>query len=350
MPDINRNLLIVDDEPKVLGSLKRQLRRDNFNVFSADSGKEGIDLLENVDIGVVMSDHMMPEMDGVTFLTLVKERKPDVVRLLLTGNSTRENAVAAINSSRVFEYLTKPWNLTDMKETLTRAFDHYNLVIENRRLNELTQKQNSKLKFINENLDGLVRERTEELKEAIQEGIIMLATAAEAKDEDTGDHVKRIGDMTRSICLELGMDKNKSEAIGFASIMHDVGKIHVPDSILKKPGPLNEDEWSIMKRHTIAGEKILGNKPFYKTAREIARNHHERWDGTGYPDGLKGKDIPVSARIVAIADVFDALAHKRSYKPAWAREKTIAEMKNMAGKTFDPEILKVFLYLIEKDE
>ena len=171
----------------------------------------------------------------------------------------------------------------------------------------------------------------------------MLALAAEAKDDDTGDHVNRIKNMTFAICSELGMFDDESEEISSSSIMHDVGKIHIPDQILKKPGKLTKDEWSIMKAHTTAGEKILGNKPFYKTARKIARNHHERWDGTGYPDGLKGQAIPLSARIVAVADVYDALTHARVYKTAWPRGKAIEEMTRMAGKIFDPDILNIFL-------
>lgn len=124
--------------------------------------------------------------------------------------------------------------------------------------------------------------------------------------------------------------------------MHDVGKIRIPDRILKKSGPLTKKEWAVMQTHTVVGEKILGDRPFYQTPREIARSHHERWDGTGYPDGLHGETIPLPARIVTVADVFDALTHARPYKPAWSVEKTVTEMKRMSGKVFDPMILDVF--------
>ena len=176
----------------------------------------------------------------------------------------------------------------------------------------------------------------------------MLAMAAEAKDDDTGKHVNRIQDLTKDICIGIGMSPDDSRLIGFYSIMHDVGKIHIPDKILKKPGPLTDAEWVVMKTHTIAGEKILGNKPFYKTAREIARSHHERWDGSGYPDGLKKEEIPLSARVVSIADVFDALTHERPYKAAWPLEDTLTEMKKLSGKAFDSEILDVFFKIIGK--
>jgi len=150
------------------------------------------------------------------------------------------------------------------------------------------------------------------------------------------------------MCTALGLSPEESEQTSFSSIMHDVGKIHIPDNILKKPGPLTDDEYAIIKTHTIAGEKIMGNKPFYRTARKIARSHHERWDGKGYPDGLKGNSIPLAGRIVTIADIFDALTHDRPYKLAWPVDKAFAEMEKLSGKAFDPKILSVFMNIQEE--
>jgi putative two-component system response regulator len=249
---------------------------------------------------------------------------------------------------QIFGYLTKPWSFDHLKETVSRAFQHYNLIAENKRLQQLTHAQNRQLSLVNENLENLVQKRTVQLEEAVREGVVMLAMAAEAKDDDTGDHVHRIQRLTRKICIGLKMSSEESEQISFFSIMHDVGKIHIPDRISKKPEPLTDKEWDFMRTHSIAGEKILGNKPFYQTAREIARSHHERWDGNGYPDGLKGKSIPLAARIVTVADVFDALTHKRPYKPAWTVEAAIEEMKTLSGKVFDPKILNIFVRMHAK--
>ena len=343
---MNNNLLIVDDEQNVLSSLKRQLRHEGYTIYSATRGKAGLDILQRHDIGVILSDQMMSEMDGVTFLEAAKKHKPDVPRLILTGHSGLENAIAAINNCQIFGYLTKPWSPEALKETLSRAFEHYNLLMENKRLQKLTDEQNQALKGFNANLEDLVQKRTMQLEEAVREGIIMLAMAAEAKDDNTGEHIYRIRDLTYDICRGLSISPEESEQISFFSMMHDVGKIHIPDSILKKQGKLTEQEWSIMKKHTIAGEKILGNKPFYQTAREIARSHHEHWDGNGYPDGLKEEAIPLVARIVTVADVFDSLTHRRPYKKAWPVEKALAEMKTLSGRLFDPEILKVFFNLL----
>ncbi|MDL1962857.1 MAG: response regulator [Deltaproteobacteria bacterium] len=345
-PMLNRSLLIVDDEPNTISSLKRHLRHERYFFYSANSGKEGLRFLKENDIGVVLSDLMMPEMDGITFLETVRQIKPDVVRILLTAHGTLDNAMEGINRSQVFGYLTKPWSAEAISGTIEGAFQHYNLVLENKRLQRLTEKQNKQLNIVNENLEKLVHERTLELEEAVREGVVMLALAAEAKDDNTGEHIYRIQRITRNICAALGMYSKESEQIAFFSIMHDVGKIHIPDSILQKPDKLGVEELVVMQTHCIAGEKILGNKPFYQTAREIARSHHERWDGNGYPDGLKWDSIPLPARIVTVADVFDALTHKRSYKQAWPMEEALAEMKSLSGKAFDPEILDCFLSFI----
>ena len=339
---LNQSLLIVDDEPKIISSLKRLLRHKNYSIYSANSAKAGLEFLKENNIGLVISDLMMPEMDGITFLETVRQIKPDVVRILLTGHGTLENAMDSINRSQVFGYLTKPWLPEIMSGTIEGAFQHYNLLLENKRLQKLTEKQNKQLNIVNENLENLVHKRTLELEEAVREGVVMLALAAEAKDDDTGEHIYRIQRSTRDICAALGMSSKESEQIAFFSIMHDVGKIHIPDSILQKPGPLTVEEWVVMQTHCIAGGKILGDKPFYQTAREIARSHHERWDGNGYPDGLKEDSIPLPARIVTLADVFDALTHERPYKQAWPLEDALAEMEILSGKVFDPEILKVF--------
>ncbi len=340
---MNDVLLIVDDEPNVISSLKRQLRHTDYGVYSANSGKTGIEILKDHDIGVVLSDYMMPEMDGVTFLELVKQHKPDVVRILLTAHGRLNNAMTAINRSQIFGYLTKPWEHEHLKGTVARAFQHHNLVTENKRLQRLTEDQNQQLRHMNENLENLVHERTAQLEEAVREGIIMLATAAEAKDDDTGQHVYRIQSLTRDICKGLGMSPDEFEQIAFFSTMHDVGKIRIPDRILQKPGPLTAAEWTIMQGHCVTGAKILGRKAFYQTAREIARSHHERWDGNGYPDGLKGESIPLTARIVTVADIFDALTHERPYKKAWSLADAIEEMDTLSGQVFDPQILGVFL-------
>ncbi len=213
-------------------------------------------------------------------------------------------------------------------------------------LSDTVLEQALALKDYSQTLEEKVRERTIELHEANMEAIFMLAVAAEAKDGDTGAHVRRIQRYAEALAHGLGLPSLQAERIGYSAILHDVGKIQVPDEILKKPGSLTADEFAVMQRHTLAGERILSVKPFFDLARQIARSHHENWDGSGYPDGLNGAAIPLAARIVRVADVFDALTMQRPYKPAWPVAEALAELEREAGRSFDPELAERFVELV----
>lgn len=214
------------------------------------------------------------------------------------------------------------------------------------RLSDTVLSQALDLKRYNERLEKRVRERTRELHEANMEAIYMLAVASEAKDTDTGAHVRRIEQLSRTIAEAMGLSEFEAEAIGYSAILHDVGKMLVPDSILKKPGPLDDVEREAMRLHAIGGERILSRKPFFEIARLIARSHHENWDGSGYPDGLRGATIPLPARIVHLADVFDALTSQRVYKPPWTPEEAVKTITQGAGQMFDPDVVRAFTSLV----
>ncbi len=194
-------------------------------------------------------------------------------------------------------------------------------------------------------LEERVIQRTAELHEAHMETIYMLAIASEAKDQDTGDHVRRLRRMSQLLAERLGVPKKEAEDIGHSAVLHDVGKIHTPDHILKKPGPLTPNERLEIQQHTLAGERILMPSPYFATASRIARHHHENWDGSGYPDRLSGPSIPFEARIVHLVDVFDALVHPRVYKPAWSRSDALREIIKNRGKMFDPDATDAFVEL-----
>lgn len=346
----NTNLLLIDDEVEAVSVMKGLLKKEGYTIFSACSGEEGLNILSNNDIAVVVSDFNMPGMDGLSLFEQMQGKYDHIVKILHTGQGTMESTLKAINRYRLFGYLTKPWPADEIRAILRNAFEHYNLIAENRHYQALIQEQNNQLSLLNEDLENKVRIRTELLEDALREGVMMLAAAAEEKDKETGDHLIRIQQVSYAICRELKLSDALSETISLFSVIHDVGKIHIPDKILNKPGPLDDEEWIIMRGHTIAGEKILGKKKYYAIAREIARWHHENWDGSGYPDGLPGKQIPVSARIVAVADVYDALTSKRPYKDAWDIERTREEMEKLSGKKFDPDILTAFFRVIEKNK
>jgi putative two-component system response regulator len=201
-------------------------------------------------------------------------------------------------------------------------------------------------------LGWIAGRRTEQLRDAQLEIITRLVQAAESRDGDTGDHINRIGDLCERLALQLGFDRARATMLRHASAMHDVGKIGIPDNVLLKPGTLDEDEWETMRSHTVIGAEILAGStsPIIQMAEVIARTHHERWDGTGYPAGLKGDEIPLEGRICAICDVFDALGSKRPYKEAWSTEDALAAIARGSGTHFDPAVVAAFLAMAPQVE
>ena len=188
-----------------------------------------------------------------------------------------------------------------------------------------------------------------ELKDAYSDTVYMLAVACEATDETTGKHVRRIQHYSEALTLELGFPQKQAEQIGISSILHDVGKIYIPEKILKKPAKLTPEEWEVMKTHTTRGEQLLVNKPSFQTARGIARSHHENIDGTGYPDGLKGEGVPIAAQVTKLADIYDALITKRPYKEAWTEEAAYNEILSLSGKALNPSVVNAFKKLLKTD-
>jgi HD-GYP domain-containing protein (c-di-GMP phosphodiesterase class II) len=216
-------------------------------------------------------------------------------------------------------------------------------------MSDTVMQQALELKELNQQLEARVLRRTAEIRDANMDAIYMLAVAAEAKDYDTGAHVLRIQRYSQTIALTLGLSETEADEIGYSSILHDVGKLHVPDQILNKPGPLDEFERRQMEEHTIVGERILSTRPFFARARVIARSHHENWDGTGYPDKTAGESIPIEARIVHVADVYDALTTPRPYKEAWDPDTALRSILDSSGGQFDPKVAAVLESLNQND-
>ncbi|MBF0634146.1 MAG: HD domain-containing protein [Nitrospinae bacterium] len=252
--------------------------------------------------------------------------------MLVSPLSTREGEVVGV---------LQIINAQDRRTGKPIAFDaHYEFLI-----NSLSNY--AAIAIHNLRLTEKARQSTVLLKEANRDAIFSLAMAAEAKDDDTGDHIRRIQSYIAALALRVGLSREDVELISLSSIMHDVGKISVPDDILKKPGKLSDEELEVMRLHTKHGMNILPNKAFFEMARAIAKHHHERWDGTGYPDKLAGENIPFAARMVAIADVFDALTSNRPYKQAWPFDVAIEVMKKGAGTQFDPKLILKWVELYE---
>ncbi len=347
-------LLFVDDEPNFLSGMRRQLYdRKNWELFCANDVQEAMDLLHEQDIDVVISDYNMPGKNGLDFLKEVKAH-PDLKGLpfiILTGNAEHELKHQALEYGAT-DFLNKPIQREDLLARLASSLQ--------------LKRYQDELKQQNEVLDRRVRERTLQLSESRIDIIWRLAKAGEFRDEETGNHVVRVGAYCRTLAEKLNLDQQFIELVFLTAPLHDIGKIGISDTILLKPGKLTPEERTVMEEHCSIGSNIMtGNpkgiriytqwfgiesqqdpdakpNPFIQMAADIAMNHHEKWDGSGYPRGLKGDEAPLEARMTAIADVFDALRSKRPYKPEFSIEKTMSIMRDGAGKHFDPDLFAVF--------
>jgi putative two-component system response regulator len=322
-------ILIVDDEPKNLDILTRILRRAGFlNTFATTDPVEGLNLYAELDPDLLLLDLHMPALDGLAVMERLKQTVPRngyLSVLVLTGDTSQRTRRRAL-SLGAKDFLTKPF---EVDEVLLRIHN----LLETRQLHRDMTTQNQLL-------EHRVRERTAELEAAQLDTLERLAIAAEFRDDDTGRHTQRVGKLAELLGRAIGLSEEEVALLRRAAPLHDVGKIGIADSILRKPGPLTPDERAAMQAHTTIGSKILsgGRTPVMKLAEEIALSHHEWWNGAGYPEGRAGENIPVSARIVAIADVFDALSSARVYRPAWPLKNVLAEIERQQGVQFDPLI------------
>lgn len=328
-------ILIVDDQPANVILIEKMLDIDGYiNVLSTTDPTqvEEIYLQQNSDL--VLLDLNMPEMDGYQVLSKIREVDPDYPPIIvLTAQSDRDSRIKALDLG-ARDFLAKPF---DRVELMTRIRN----MLEVRIMTKAMKNQNLIL-------DGMVKERTKELNATRLEVIRRLGRAAEYRDDLTGFHIVRMSRYSQLLALAAGMSEKDAEAVLNASPMHDIGKIGIPDHVLLKPGKLDADEWTIMKSHVDIGVEILSGSDsvLMDMAAQIAQNHHEKWDGSGYPVGLAGEDIPLVGRIVAIADVFDALTTERPYKKAWSIDDALTFLKEQSGKHFDPRLVDLFLGII----
>jgi len=326
-------ILIVDDEPHVAGVLQRLFVRQGYEEPLAVHDPTRVPaVLEEEEIDLILLDLHMPEMDGFQLMKhLPRHREPSefLPVLVLTGDTAPEVRRRALEAG-AHDFLSKPF---DVAEAQARVKN----LLEARFLNQRVARQRDEM-------EARVRERTAELADTRSEILHRLARAAEYRDDVTGRHAERVGMLSSLVARELGFGHRDVDIIRRTAPLHDVGKIGVPDAILRKPGALTPSEFELMKTHTIIGEEILGGgrHRILSMAAEIARSHHERWDGDGYPDGLEGEEIPLPARIVSVADTFDTLSHNRPYKDAVSVEDALAEIRRCAGGHFDPRVVEAF--------
>lgn len=323
----NFHIICVDDEPIVLQSLRRELMQDaffgDFSIDVADSGSNALSMIDDILsegdlVPVILSDQRMPAMNGDAFLVEAVKRSPDTLCVLLTGFSDIQAIVNLVNNNALYRYLSKPWDRNDLIMTVKEAFRAWN------------------------------RERIiEEQGQKIEHMTLAMVAALESTnfyfDEETGNHIKRISLLSKKIARGAGMDEHFIKAIKMYSPLHDIGKVGVEKEILLKPGKLTKQEFEQVKEHVRIGYRILDNSVIDPVAKNIVLYHHEKWNGEGYPEGLSGESIPLEARIVSIADVYDALVSKRVYKQALSVADSLDIIRKERGISFDPFLVDVFL-------
>lgn len=329
---------MVDDQLPNVRLLERHLQQAQCtHIKTTTDPLCVVDLVRAFKPDLILLDLMMPELDGFAVMEQLRDIVPHdtyLPILILTADISPETKRRALGAG-ARDFLTKPFDAT---EALLRMQN----LLETRSLH-------LQLKDQNHLLEERVAQRTAQLQESQFEVLQRLARAAEYRDDDTGQHTNRVGRFAAEIARRLGMNSIEVELLQAAAPLHDVGKIGVADSILLKPGRLTPEEFAIMKTHALIGGNLLsgGQSDLVQLAELIARSHHERWDGSGYPQGLQGEDIPLCGRIVSLADVFDALTHERPYKQAWSYEEARAEIQNQSGRQFDPQLVAIFLELMD---
>ena len=311
-PDTRPRLLLVDDEPANLQVL-RQVLQDDYRLLFARDGHKALELARSESPALILLDVMMPELSGMDVCRTLKSQDATaaIPIIFVTALADVQSETQGFEAGGV-DYISKP-----ISPAIVRARVRTNLQLV----------------------------RVESLRQTRLQIVLCLGRASEYKDNETGWHVLRMSHYSRILALAAGFDEAEAEDLMHAAPMHDVGKIGIPDAVLQKPGPLDDREWEIMKRHPLIGAEILGqhHSGLLAMAQRIAVAHHEKWDGSGYPNGVAGEDIPIEARIIAIADVFDALTSVRPYKEAWPVEKAVDHLRAQAGKHFDPRLIELFI-------
>jgi putative two-component system response regulator len=350
----NARVLVLDDEPANTTLLQRVLQRDGYsNVRVLNDARLVEEECAQHAPDVLLLDLMMPHVDGYAIMEQIQSMERATPILVMTADVTPETKRRAL-SSGAKDFVTKPFDTTEILLRVRNLLETHILYRKLREQNQLLEMRvaertqdlltaNTSLEKSNTQLERSQRE----LEKSQIEILERLAQAAEFRDDDTGRHTHRVGEMSAMLAQMLGLPEEWVDLIRRTAPLHDVGKIGVSDSILLKPGKLTTEEFEIMKTHTVIGSNLLTNgiSDLVQTAERIALSHHERWIGNGYPHGLNGEAIPIEGRILAVADVFDALTHARPYKKAWPIGEAVAEIEKQSGEQFDPQVVAAFLTL-----
>ncbi len=349
------SILIIDDEEAILDLFGMILTSDKFDLHTASSAAQALNILkEKQDFSIIISDQMMPKMTGVQFFTIARDICPLATRILLTGYTDMDAIIDAINSGGIHLYLTKPFRKDDLLYQLNQLLIKTELILENRRLDEVVKRQNEELLELNKHLEEKVRLKTKDLAlkaEALSasydkismllEGTVQaMSKIVESRDPYTAGHEQEVARIACMIAQKMKLPADQIECIRIAASLHDIGKIAVPSEILTKPRRLNKLEMEMVKTHSQNAYEILKNIDFPYPIADIILQHHERLDGSGYPGGLSGRDILLEARIIGVADTIEAMAAHRPYRPALGISAALDEITQNSGKLYDPDVVQ----------
>ncbi|HZE63530.1 MAG TPA: HD domain-containing phosphohydrolase, partial [Pyrinomonadaceae bacterium] len=327
---VKSRILVVDDEPEITAILS-DLFTGQYYCMTAGSAEEALERLLVSEYELVISDITMPGMSGLDMIPQVKSMAPNTVVVMISGMQTVESAIGALRLG-AFDYVMKPFDLRQVEAVVKRALEHQELIVAKQRYEG--------------HLEELVEQRTAELDDALnsledayRSTLRALTAALETRDLETHGHSERVVTYSLRLGREYGLDSQRIKALEFGSLLHDIGKIGVPDSILRKPAKLTDQEWVRMREHPAHGQQILRGIHFLEGAARVVAQHHEKWDGSGYPLGLHGEDIDLCARIFSVADAFDAMTSDRVYRKGKSYEAAAQELDVWAGKQFDPKVV-----------
>ncbi|MCX6357843.1 MAG: response regulator [Candidatus Aureabacteria bacterium] len=337
----DREIMVVDDEPSIRDIVCRGLRMHGFPCTAAANSREALTLIKTRLPAVIISDINMPGQGGLWLLQQVKVQYPDTAVIMLTAIGETQSAVNCLTQG-ADDYIVKPIHLKELALSVGRVLEKRRLVIQN--------------KEYQHKLEILVEERTNDLMKALQQlknsydmTLQALVASLDAREHETGNHSQRVSMYALRLSKEMGIRSKDLHHISKGALLHDIGKIGIPDKILLKPGSLNEEEWKLMRRHPEIGYNILKNIDFLIPALGIVLNHHEHYDGKGYPKGLKGEGVPLWSRIFLVIDAFDTMTTDRPYRKAISFEKAFNEIKRCSGTQFDPNVVKCFLGILPEE-
>jgi putative two-component system response regulator len=340
LAEVVKRLLIVDDDELIRKTLL-SFFSTKYLCEEADSAESALEMITRQEFSVILSDVVLPQMDGIEMIREVRKISPQSEIIMISGKDTADFAIKSFRAG-AFDYFHKPFDFSQLENSVEKAVEHY------------------ELKCLKNNyqchLESLVAERTTEVDKALEEvensyrtTLKALVQALETRDFETHGHSERVVTFSLRLGYELGLDKPALRHLELGALLHDIGKIGVPDAILRKPAKLTEEEWDKMKLHPLHGQKIMRNIPFLEGAAKVVAQHHEKWDGTGYPYQMRGEEIDIGARIFSVVDAFDAMISDRVYRKGRPYEAALEELKLFAGTQFDPVIVEAFKKIPKED-